>query len=319
LFCAFLLLAGLAFGLAGTRTQPVAAFGPAGDSNIPRGGALYDNWIMVMGVASPPGNMPLWSRQSTNTTGGADTWRCITCHGWDYQGKDGAYRSGSHFTGFPGVLSAKDKSVDEIVATLKGAKDPSHDYSKYLDETAMRDLAGFLTTALIDDSQYIDPLSLKVKGGDAAQGKELYDQRCASCHGADGEKDTFRFEGTDATLADLAITDPWRYLHKTRYGTPGTEMPIGSTLGWTPEEGRNVLLYSQSLPAHLLPKMGTPPLQQTRPAVPGQKIGGPVRNFFTGLLTIFSVMGATLIFALFLGAVLISIIFLIVWSIRGRK
>jgi len=86
--------------------------------------------------------MPIWSRQTTNTLSGQDTWRCVTCHGWDYQGKDGAYRSGSNYTGFPSVYKqVQDMSEDEIVAHLKGSKDLSHDFSAYIDDASLNDLA----------------------------------------------------------------------------------------------------------------------------------------------------------------------------------
>ena len=53
--------------------------------DIPRGGALYDNWMSVVGQQPPANNNPIWSRQTNNTLSGPDTWRCISCHGWDYQ------------------------------------------------------------------------------------------------------------------------------------------------------------------------------------------------------------------------------------------
>jgi thiosulfate dehydrogenase len=52
---------------------------------------LYDSWWTVTGTDRPTTDQPLWQTQTTNTRTGADTWRCKECHGWDYQGKDGAY------------------------------------------------------------------------------------------------------------------------------------------------------------------------------------------------------------------------------------
>ncbi len=304
----------------GNRSQHVAAFTPAQISpDIPRGGALFDNWFQVLGKSPPAGDMPIWSRQTTNTLSGQDTWRCVTCHGWDYQGKDGAYRSGSNYTGFPSVYQqVQDMSEDEIVAHLKGSKDPAHDFSAYLDDASLNDLATFLKTALIDDSQYIDPVTLKVIDGNLGHGKDLYDQQCGDCHGADGQKKTFRFEGQNATLGTLAVTDPWRFLHKTRFGTPGTPMVIGYTLGWQPQDGRDVLLYAQSLPGGSQ-KSEKPPVIGEGPFIPPLKLGGPAGNFFTGILTALAAIGIALGFALLLGAGLVGIIFLLVWVIRGRK
>ena len=64
-----------------------------------RGGLLYDKWWKPVGADAPEDDHPLWATQSTNERSGGDTWRCKECHGWDYQGADGAYGDGSHFTG----------------------------------------------------------------------------------------------------------------------------------------------------------------------------------------------------------------------------
>src|SRR3972149_6170350 len=133
------------------------------DNDIVQGALLYDKWYAALGVNPPPGNMPIWSRQSTNTRSGPDTWRCSECHGWDYRGVDGAYGSGSHRTGFPNVMALANKmTVEEIVAHLKGMKDPAHDFSAYVNDTALAQLAAFLKNGLIDDTEYINPVSLQV-------------------------------------------------------------------------------------------------------------------------------------------------------------
>jgi cytochrome c553 len=310
----------LVFVFMASSSQQAAAFNPLQAApNIPRGGALFDNWFKALGKSPPPGNMPIWSRQTTNTLSGQDTWRCVTCHGWDYQGKDGAYRSGTNYTGFPSVYKqVQDMSEAEIVAHLKGSKDPSHNFSAYIDDTSLNDLAGFLKNALIDDSQYIDLVTLKVIGGNAAHGKVLYDQQCATCHGTDGQKKTLVYQGQNVTLGTLAVVDPWRFLHKTRFGTPGTPMVIGYDLGWTPQDGRDVLLYAQGFPGGSLTSQNPPVIGQG-PVTPPQGVGGPAGNLITGILTALAAMSTAIIFALILGAGLVGIILVVVWLIRGRK
>ncbi len=312
-----ILLAGLFVGLLFLAARPVMAGIHAQASNIPRGGALYDNWIAALGVQAPTGNMPIWSRQNTNTASGPDTWRCVSCHGWDYQGKEGAYRSGSHFTGFPAIYPAsQQKSIDELVSILKGGQDPEHDFSPYMDDAALTDLAGFLKDATIDDNEFIDMTTLKVKEGDGTHGKQLYDQSCASCHGADGQTITFRFEGQSVPLGALADQDPWRFLHKTRYGTPGTPMVIGHDLGWTPQDGRDVLLYAQQELVSNEAAAPSPAMEQTRVAQPNR--GGPASNFFTGILTAISVMAAGLGLNILVFGILAAILLLVVWVVRRR-
>ncbi len=289
----------------------------AQQDDIVLGAQLYDRWYAVLGVDPPEGDMPIWSRQTTNTRSGADTWRCSECHGWDYKGVEGAYGSGSHYTGFPNIMRAVEGlEVDEIVGHLKGQKDPAHDFSPYLDEKHMQALALFLKEGLIDDSQYIDPVSLQVIGGSLEHGKQLYDQICAECHGEDGKKIVFRTEGVDEYLGTVANRDPWRFLHRTRFGVAGTEMPIGYLLGWTPADGRDILKYAQTLPTGFeSEETGAAGEGQTPPPT----VGGPARNLWTGILTgLGAFLGLFGSSALFLG-ILVAIGALVVWVLRKRK
>jgi len=318
LYIGILIGAAVLVGALALQFSPVTANVASQADSVPRGGALYDKWYAVLGQEPPAGNMPLWETQTSNTRSGPDTWRCVTCHGWDYQGKAGAYRSGANFTSFPGLYPAvQEKSPAEIVAALSGQANPQHNFSPYLDETSLNDLATFLKEATIDDNEFIDPVTLKVKDGDPAHGKQLYDESCAECHGQDGKTITFRFEGVNAYLGTLGVLDPWRFLHKTRFGTPGTPMPIGYDLGWTPQDGRDVLLYAQSLPSGQAPAPG--PVMEDVRATPAPNIGGPAGNFFTGILTALGAMVAGLGINILAFVGLAGLIFLIVWILRARK
>jgi mono/diheme cytochrome c family protein len=139
--------------LAYAQTLPTEAPPPG---SISRGGQLYDEWWKVTGAAEPSEDNPLWARQSTNTRDGSTTWRCKECHGWDYLGADGAYGSGSRFTGFPGVFGAQEKSFDELLATISGGVDAEHDYS-IIGEASLVDLVSFLLGGMLDVSASINP------------------------------------------------------------------------------------------------------------------------------------------------------------------
>jgi cytochrome c553 len=291
---------------------------PQSDPDLVQGALLYDKWFAALGINPPDGNMPIWSRQTTNTRSGPDTWRCVECHGWDYRGAAGAYVSGSHYTGFPDIKTVTETlSEQDIVAHLKGANDPQHDFSAYLNDTALSQLAYFLKNGLIDDSQYIDPVSLKVIDADTNHGKQLFDFVCSQCHGVDGKKIIFRTEGIDEYLGSVAHRDPWRFLHRTRFGTAGTSMPVGYTLGWTPADGRDILAYASTLPTG-----GEIPVQEptARPnLVPTALPGGPATNLWTG---IFTGLGAFTFMAgyafLFIGGFLL-VGYIVVILLRKRK
>ena len=66
----------------GTPDSPTDAW------RLAYGGRLYDNWWIVLEQAPP--DVPHPAYPSVRSTNPAATWRCVTCHGWDYGGSRGA-------------------------------------------------------------------------------------------------------------------------------------------------------------------------------------------------------------------------------------
>ncbi|MBI2979425.1 MAG: c-type cytochrome [Chloroflexi bacterium] len=244
------LLLGLLVISACKATAPTAPTAPeetkASPASISKGGLIYDKWWKAAaGATEPVGNQALWSTQTTNTRTGGDTWRCKECHGWDYKGKDGAYGKGSHLTGFPGVYNASlNKTKAQLMDTLKGKTNSSHDFASLLGETGINDVVNFLKEGLVDETKYIDYSTKKAIGANMTHGQELYSTTCAACHGADGK--LILFDGKDS-LGFLANDNPWETLHKIRFGQPGAPMPAGVTNGWSVQDSVDVLGYAQSL------------------------------------------------------------------------
>jgi thiosulfate dehydrogenase len=226
----------------------VGAVSAQNDAAI-QGGLLYDKWWTVTGADEPTTDHPLWATQSTNTRSGKDTWRCKECHGWDYMGADGAYGSGSHFTGFPGVYGARTKSVDDIVAALKGGTNADHDFSTVMDDAALANLAAFIQGTM-DYTQYIDYSTKTPIGGDAASGQALFADGCALCHGDDGTALNFHDPEEPEYVGTIAVDNPQEFLHKVLYGQPGSKPQMISAIenGWTIEQTADVLAFAQSLP-----------------------------------------------------------------------
>ena len=196
------------------------------------GGALYDKWwATIINGTAPTTNHPLWSTQSSNTRSGADTWRCKECHGWDYKGRDGAYGTGSHFTGFPGIMAAVNKTPLEVFCAISEGEgiDNRHQFSAQLSDLDILRLTSFITTAgdngLTDSTAFINA-STKQALGNATAGQTVYNNTafCASsgCHRIDGTLNA----GANNTLGQLSSDNPWEVLHKIRYGHPGSIMPV---------------------------------------------------------------------------------------------
>jgi len=231
--------------VAATSPQASAPVGLALAGDPQRGGQLYDTWWAVTEAEAPTTDHPLWATQSTNTRGGADTWRCKECHGWDYKGADGAYGSGSHLTGFTGVLASAAKPAEEILAAMNGGTNADHDFSAVMGEQELADLSQFVTQSLIDDKALID--DKKASTGNPADGRTRYEETCASCHGPGGNAINFGSIGEPEFLGHVAPDNPWEFVHKVRFGQPGWPMPSAIANDWAESDVADVLAYAQTL------------------------------------------------------------------------
>ena len=165
-------------------------------------------------------------------------WRCKECHGWDYMGKDGAYKSGKHATGIKGITAYRDADIATIVAILKNG---DHGYTDaMMDAQDFEDLARFVSLGQVDMDQHIDRDTKKVRG-DSAKGEPIYNTVCAKCHGQDGKKIK-----DGEPLGEVAQTNPWETYHKIRNGQPDEEMPALRV--FDNQILLDILAYLQTLP-----------------------------------------------------------------------
>lgn len=213
------------------------------------GGQVYDNWMVALDEKPPDGDQPLWEEREGNPRAGQVTWRCATCHGWDLKGEDGAYDTNSiNYTGFPGLQSTVGASQADVISWLDGTNNPKHDFLQYTNIAAMNDLAAFLRTQQLDLALIID-YQTRQSFGDELAGRDLYEAACGPCHGARGDQIDFSpAGGMPLFIGDLADEDPWRTVHKIRFGQPASRMPASEELSWSLSKVADVLAYSQSLP-----------------------------------------------------------------------
>ncbi len=219
----------------------------ASAAELSDGGQLFDKWWVVSsGASEPVVDNPLWASQNTNTGSGSGTWRCKECHGWDYKGAEGAYGSGSHYTGFIGLQDATTMSLSELLDSLKGKANVNHDFSGIINDQSLTLLAKFIGGGGVTDiSMYIDSTTKLAIGGDLANGNTLFKANCAMCHGVDGTAIPF---GPEEFVGTIAKDNPWEFIHKVRFGQPGSFMPAYIENDWTIQEIVDVLTFSQTLP-----------------------------------------------------------------------
>jgi thiosulfate dehydrogenase len=215
---------------------------PSDAWTLASGARLYDNWMSSLDVDAPEGTHPAWPASNTKKEGKV-TWRCKSCHGWDYAGKDGAYAKGSYKTGIKGVRAYAGADPAEIHKILM---DDTHGFThEMIPVDAMLRIATFVSKGQVDVASYIT--ADKVVSGDAGQGKAVFQNICAACHGHDGKALNWGSDEEPGYIGTEAQANPWEVLHKARAGHPGVEMP--ALMPFPIQDALNVLKYTQTLPA----------------------------------------------------------------------
>lgn len=219
-----------------------------------RGGQLYDTWWKVAGVldpTEPTGDNPDYARTQGKKKGSA-TFRCKECHGWDYAGKDGAYGSGGRFTGVAGLQRARASASPETIYTVlrSGLPDGTHKvYASHLSEADTWDLVRFIKEGVTDLAPHVSLAKKEPIGADPKAGADRF-SGCARCHGADGKRMNFGKADAPEFVGTVAVENPWEFLHKVRFGQPGTKMPAAVREGWSMKDAIDVLAYARTLPAN---------------------------------------------------------------------
>ncbi|MEJ1355156.1 MAG: cytochrome c [Candidatus Sedimenticola sp. (ex Thyasira tokunagai)] len=215
------------------------------------GGRAYDNWMSLLNRETQEKrglkkrdflkNHPAYPAEGKKQ--GFTTWRCKECHGWDYRGSQGAYSTGSHFTGIKGIRAMQGAELGEIEVILRS---DTHRYSLQMidDETAWA-LALFISRGQIDVEKYIDSKT-RIARGNPERGKSLYNTLCSTCHGLMGREINFKTPKKPEYVGTLAVKNPWELLHKIRNGHPGEEMISVQALEI--HQQMDILSYTQSLP-----------------------------------------------------------------------
>ncbi len=209
------------------------------------GGRIYDNWWVALDVAEPRGTHP--SYPEIGQKSGPSTWRCKTCHGWDFLGSDGIYAEGSsNYTGIGGIRGAVGRPLEQIAATLR---DDTHLYTTdMIDDAQMGRLAAFVSNGQIDVAKYVDLETRTMIPGmaDISNGRGIFQTVCAACHGFDGrlldwgDSTSSNFVGTEASEL------PDEVIHKVLNSHPGAAMV--NLRAFPVQAAIDVVAYAATLP-----------------------------------------------------------------------
>jgi mono/diheme cytochrome c family protein len=225
---------------------------PFQKASVARGGQLYDTWWKVSGVLDgkePTDTNPEYLKTQGKKTG-STTYRCKECHGWDYAGSEGVYGSGGRFTGVGGLLRAQRGMTPEALYKMlrEGRADGSHKvFAAHLSEADTWDLVRFVKEGITDLAPHVSTAKKEPIGADEKLGGERF-SRCAGCHGSDGKKANFGKADAPEYVGTIAQENPWEFLHKVRFGQPGTAMPAGVSEGWSMKDAVSVLAHARTLP-----------------------------------------------------------------------
>lgn len=180
------------------------------------GGRLYDNHWVVLKRSPPSRPNPAYPGDPRNAP--TTTWRCVSCHGWDYSGSDGQLgQTGSKFIGIAG---AKGRDPGQIAQFLRSGSHSA--VVAQMPEEALQALSLFVCCGQHDIHALIGPNG-EAKG-DPLRGKDIYDGVCNRCHQADGKAPIYGELGDVSSLGWIARQHPAQAAHKIRNGVPSADM-----------------------------------------------------------------------------------------------
>ncbi len=182
------------------------------------GGKLYDDLWNVLGQSVPPGrNSAFPAEVQINPR---ETWRCVTCHGWDYRGGEGEQARrlpGARFPGLRDLDGADPVAVGDRIRAAHGAF-----LTGEVPELAIDILGAFLSAGQANEADFFDGSGRSL--GNPESGRDIFEGACINCHQIDGRRFLHGEEGDRSSLGWVVRNRPEQALHKIMNGVPATEM-----------------------------------------------------------------------------------------------
>ncbi len=176
------------------------------------GGKLYDDFWTILDELPPEERNPALKGVLSVSRG--DTWRCVTCHGWDYTG---AKIEDHQFPGLQKLVGADPELIKRKL------RDPQHPFpAARISSVAMDILALFVSQGQYKRSDFVSATGVAV--GNPEFGRDVFEGACISCHQLDGRRYLKGEKGDRSSLGWVSRNRPTQALHKILNGVPAAEM-----------------------------------------------------------------------------------------------
>jgi len=221
-----------------------------------KGGLLYDSWFSVNNISSPVTINPIWNLLEQSKIDKADTWRCSSCHGWDYLGVNGIFGDINNvfYSGINGIVPANKQLTEPQIWTFirdgyvrnNNNIRADHTFSKQLTDDDIYALTKFIINVRNENSAQVSPLTVNNNkanlNANQTLGANLYNasavNACSSCHGTSGQAIK------PVNVQQAAAADPAKTLHRVRFGIASVTNPMPGLLTTLTQNQKLSLQYA---------------------------------------------------------------------------
>ncbi len=182
------------------------------------GGKLYDDFWAGTGNSPPKTRNPAFP--SDMTVSNTDSWRCVSCHGWDYDGAGKTSGSEQQDKQFASLRHLQGSDPFTLTESFTRAH-PDHPIQ------TTRGLPMDLLLLFVSVGQYETKTAQPDKAASPdhiSRGRDIFEGVCMSCHDPDGKSGFEVHPGLRQSLGWLARNRPKRAVHKIINGVPGQSM-----------------------------------------------------------------------------------------------
>jgi thiosulfate dehydrogenase len=144
--------------------------------------------------------------------------------------------------------AAEKMSIKELENVNRRGINKKHDFTEYIGNEEIADLALFMKKGLIDTSKFVNNEGLPI-GGNPRTGSNIFSRNCTHmCHGTVGIGINFGDSEKPEFVGTVAYKNPWEFIHKVRNGQPGTRMPSAIINDWSEKDILDLLTFARTLP-----------------------------------------------------------------------